>query len=90
MDKMKATLEVQEIQQNRTMVTAIINYNTTPAFMGGIIKGNMAKMFFKLLLGLKYYLETGEEVSKNSIQDIMKTYKLMEVNDSFAIETFAN
>ena len=89
MDTMKATLEVEKIHKDQTLVTAIINYNTSPAFMGGIIKGSMGKMFFKLLVGLKYYMETGEEVTKQNIRDIMKTYKFMETNESFAIQEFA-
>lgn len=90
MDKMKATLEVEELLKNRTLVTAIINYNTSPAFMGGIIKGSMGKMFFKLLVGLKYYLETGEEVTKQNIGDIMKSFSLLEANESFVVQELAS
>ena len=84
MDSMKATLEVEEILVNQTLVTATINFNTSPSFMGGILKGTMAKMFFKLLVGLKFYLETDEEVTKQHIGDIMKTYKIMGPNDTFS------
>ncbi|MGI9533024.1 SRPBCC family protein [Lutimonas sp.] len=89
MDKMKATLEAKELTKNRTLVTAIIHYNTSPAFMAGIIKGSMTKTFFKLLVGLKYYMETGEEVTKLKIGDIMKTYKSMDANESFMMQEFA-
>jgi hypothetical protein len=85
MDTMKVTLDVEEVLANETLVTATINFNTSPTFMGGILKGTLSKMFFKLLVGLKFYLETGEEVSKQSIGDIMKTYKLMGPNDAFSI-----
>ncbi len=90
MDKMNATFDVEEILANETLVTATINFNTSPAFMGGILKGTLSKMFFKLLVGLKYYLETGEEVSKQNMGDIMKTHKLMDPNDTFSHSEFAS
>ena len=89
MDKMNATFDVEEVLANETLVTATINFNTSPAFMGGILKGTLSKMFFKILVGLKFYLETGEEVSKQSMGDIMKTYKLMDANDTFSVGEFA-
>lgn len=84
MDTMKATMDVQEIHANQTLVTTTVHFNTSPAFMGGILKGMMAKMFFKLLVGLKFYLETGEEVTKHNIKDIIKTYKIMDPHDTFS------
>lgn len=84
MDTIKATMDVKEILDNQTLVTTTIQFNTSPAFMGGILKGMMAKMFFKLLVGLKYYLETGEEVTKQNIKDIIKTYKIMDPHDTFS------
>ncbi len=89
MDKMNATFDIEEILPNETLVTATINFNTSPAFMGGILKGTLSKMFFKLLVGLKFYLETGEEVSKQNMGDIMKTYKLMDPIDTFSHSEFA-
>jgi hypothetical protein len=44
----------------------------------------IAKMFFKLLVGLKFYLETVEEVTKEIFIDIMKTYKLIDPYDTFS------
>ena len=84
MDTMNATLDVKEMLPNQTIVTATIHFNTTPAFMAGILKGMMAKMFSKLLVGLKFYLETDEEVTKQNIKDIMKTYKIMDPHDTFS------
>ena len=52
--------------------------------MASILKGMVAKMFFKLLVGLKFYLETGQEVTKLNIKDIMKTYKMMDPHDTFS------
>lgn len=83
MDKMKATLSVDSILMEQSLVTATIQFNTSPAFIGGLMKGTMAKTFFKVLVGLKYYLETGEEVTKENIGAIMKTYKNIHPSASF-------
>ena len=84
MDKMKGTIDLKEIMPNQTLVAATIQFNTSPAFMGSFLKGMIAKMFFKLLVGLKFYLETDEEVTKENFKDIMKTYKLMDPYDTFS------
>jgi len=84
MDQMKGTIELKEILPNQTLVNATIQFNTSPVFMASILKGMVAKMFFKLLVGLKFYLETGQEVTKLNIKDIMKTYKMMNPHDTFS------
>ncbi|MDN3641769.1 SRPBCC family protein [Lutimonas halocynthiae] len=83
-DKMKGTIDLKEILSNQTLVTATIHFNTSPAFMGSFLKGMIAKMFFKTLVGLKFYLETDAEVTKENIKDIMKTYKMMNPHDTFS------
>lgn len=85
MDKMKGTFSVASVNRNQSLVTAAIQYNTSPAFMGGLMKGMLAKNFFKVLVGLKYYLETGEVVTKENIGDILNTYKLLGQADSFSL-----
>lgn len=89
MDKMKGTFSVAAINAHQSVVTAVIQYNTSPAFMGGLLKSMLAKNFFKVMVGLKYYLETGEVVTKINIGDIIKTYKLLSPTDSFSIENMA-
>jgi len=84
MDKMKGTIDLKEIMPNQTLVAATIQFNTSPAFMGSFLKGMIAKMFFKLLVGLKFYLETDEEVTKENFKDIMKTYNIMNPHDTFS------
>lgn len=84
MDTMKATMDLKEVQPNQTIVTTTIHFNTSPAFVAVLLKGMMAKMFFKLLVGLKFYLETDEVVTKQNIKDIMKTYKIMDPHDTFS------
>lgn len=84
MDKMMATIIVDAKDTDESLVTVQVQFNTSPAFMGGLMKGLIAKSFHKVLVGLKYYLETGDPVTKQNITEIMKTYKLLNPYESFS------
>lgn len=83
MDKMGGTFELEALELNKTLVTFIIKFNTKPAFMAFFMKGMMRTMLFKMLVGLKYHLETGNVVTKENIRGIMKEFKQIQGNDSF-------
>ncbi|MCE7995686.1 MAG: SRPBCC family protein [Roseivirga sp.] len=83
MDKMTARFDLVELSSDKTEVLFTMSYSTKPAFMGGLMKGKMAKFFMKLLIGLKYHLETGELVSKQNIREIEKQFKSLEAGASF-------
>lgn len=85
MDKMKGSFSLTSVNQEQTLVKARIQYNTSPAFMAGLLKAALAKNFFKVLVGLKFYLETGEIVTKENISDIMRAYKLLEPSESLSV-----
>jgi len=75
MDKMMARFDLVEKSAEDTEVLLTMNFSTKPAFMGALMKGKMSKFFFKMLIGLKYHLETGELVTKQNIKDIEKAYQ---------------
>lgn len=83
MDKMGGTFELEALEPNKTRVTFIMKFNTKPAFMAFLMKGMMRKMLFKMLIGLKYHLETGNLVTKENISGIIKEHKKLSTNDSF-------
>ncbi len=86
MDKMIARLDVIELSENQTEAQFTMNYTTKPPIMGGMMKGMMGKMFFKLLIGLKYHLETGKLVTKQDIKSIEKMYRWLGENESFPVK----
>lgn len=75
MDKMKATIDLKETNVNQTKISFTMKFNTKPRFMANIMKGMMRKMLTKMVVGLKYHLETGDTVTKENIYKIMKDYK---------------
>ena len=83
MDKMKARFDLVEKDEENTEVVLTMYYSTKPAFMGGLMKGKMGKFFLKMLIGLKYHLETGELVTKENIKHIQKEYEGLKAGEGF-------
>ncbi len=86
-DEMIVELELIEITSSRTKVLLTARYNSKPAFMAPIMKGMMKSKFDDMLIGLKYYLETGKTVSKKSYKPVLKIYKQLAANQSFRYTT---
>lgn len=84
MKTMKGTFDLEAIDAERTLVQFTMRFNTKPAFMSLLMKGMMGKMLFKMLVGMKYHLETGNLVTKENIKEIMKDYKQLGNNAAFS------
>ncbi len=89
MDKAKATIDLKAINGSQTNVTFTMNFTSKPAFMAPLMKGMMAKMLKKMLVGLKYHLETDQLVNKSNINGIMKGYRKLQDNQSFVVKELA-
>lgn len=89
MDEAKATIDLKAISGSQTNVTFTMNFTSKPAFMAPLMKGMMAKMLKKMLVGLKYHLETDKLVTKSNINGIMKGYRKLQDNQSFVVKELA-
>lgn len=83
-DEMKNRYELESVDDSRTKVIFIVRLSSKPSFIAGMVKAVMNKMFTKIMVAMKYHMETGKTVSKDNIKGIMKTYKSMEPTASFA------
>lgn len=81
-EKMLVTLHLIPAGE-KTNVSITANYITKPAFMGTMVKGMFKKMLLKVLIGLKYHLETGNAVSKATFKPIFKQYQKLNLSQSF-------
>ncbi|HAM99189.1 MAG TPA: hypothetical protein DCQ26_11335 [Marinilabiliales bacterium] len=72
--EMQVIMKLEPVSFDLTNVSITAFYTTKPSFMGGIVKGTFKKMLFNVLIGLKYYLETGNTVSKKSFKSISRKY----------------
>jgi hypothetical protein len=79
-----AVMEIDDAPQGGTRVTMKAEYQTSPAFLGGLVKPMMKGMFRKILIALKYHLETGQQVGKGNYKEVAKQYKSLATNEAFS------
>ncbi|MBI3124037.1 MAG: SRPBCC family protein [Ignavibacteriales bacterium] len=77
-------VELKSINSNQTKVNFTMNFVSKPAFMGLMMKGMMKKKLTDVLIGLKYYLETGNTVSKKTYGPVYKAYKQLGEQQPFS------
>ncbi len=73
--KMVAVYELTTLDNGQTEVKMISDAKTSPGFMIYLMKGQLGKGLKQHLFGLKYYIETGKTVSKDTYSEVFKTYK---------------
>ncbi|MFA6469581.1 MAG: SRPBCC family protein [Bacteroidota bacterium] len=78
-------IELRELSSSLTSVNITGRYNTSPEFMGSFVKGMMRAKLSDMLIGLKYYLETGKTVSKQTYKPIARKYKQLTANQAFSL-----
>ncbi len=83
MEKMIAVVDVYEKDKNETEVKFTFSYSTSPGFMAPLMKSPMKSRMSKLLIGLKYHLETGKTLQETSFKSIYKDYKRLEPSTAF-------
>lgn len=83
LDEMRVTFELNPITNKQTKIDFFAEYKTKPAFMGSLIKIMFKKKLADTLIGLKYHLETGENVSKKTFKSVYKRYQKLQLNQSF-------
>jgi len=86
MEAMNVNIDLKTINHNQTKVTFTVNYAPKFAFMAPLMKGMIGKMFKKLLVGLKYHLETDELVTKSNINGIMKGFRKLQNTEAFVVK----
>jgi hypothetical protein len=84
MKEMQVIMNIEPVSANQTKVSITAFYTTKPFFMAGFVKGMFKKMLFGVLIGLKYYLETGTPVSKKSFKPISAKFRMLHGNQAFA------
>lgn len=81
---MQVDVELSAAPDKGTTVTILANISTKPAFMAALMKGMFKKKLSDMLIGLKYYIETGKPVSKKTFSPVFKSYKKLQLNQSFS------
>lgn len=66
-----------------TFVTILTRLTIRPAILNFLMKGIYKRKLTDMLIGLKYYLETGIEISNSSYRMVFQNYLLLEATESF-------
>ena len=82
--EMSGKFYLNAITPDKTEVKVVISVSTKPAIMVHLLKLQMGKLLKKSLIGLKYYLETGREVSDTNFRVINLDYKKLSPTQAFA------
>lgn len=76
--EMKAEFSLYDIGEGNTKVKLQAKFKTNPSFLGFLMLGMMKKRLFQVLIGLKYYSETGLQVNKTNAKEVFKLYKKLQ------------
>jgi hypothetical protein len=83
LNQLQASFKLETVTASRTKVILSARFNTKPFFMAALMKGAFKKKMSDMLVGLKYYLETGNKVSKRTFKPIARQYQKLQLNQSF-------
>jgi hypothetical protein len=72
--EMSAVYELTTVGEEKTELKMISFNSFFPDFMKYLMRGQMAKSLLKHLFGLKYYVETGEIVTKDDYAQVRKRF----------------
>lgn len=81
MKKMGATIDVKTVGPNRTRVTFNMKFVPQFGILTFMMKSMLRKMMGEVVIALKYFVETGKEVNKKNIKEVVKAYKNNESNN---------
>ncbi len=73
------------VGENKVRVHIVGKFSTRPSFMAGLMKSPFKSKLTDILIGLKYYAETGKSLSKNTYKPIARQYKRLHPSQSFQV-----
>ena len=73
--KTHGTFTVDDLGNNRSNVIFTMEYQTKPALMGALVKGQFKKLIKDYFISIEHYARTGENVTLNNFKDIRRKYK---------------
>lgn len=81
---MRVEVELEPISAGTTKVVLHASITTSPSFMSMMMKSVFKRKLLNMLIGLKYYLETGRSVTKKTFKPVYSRYKKLAFNQSFS------
>lgn len=82
-DELLGTYDLEAINSNQTRVRFTAQFHPELSLMTGMLRIMLGKMLQKMLIGLKFHLETGLLVTKGNIRAISKAFRKLSTDQSF-------
>jgi hypothetical protein len=73
------------IGENKMKIHIVGKFSTKPSFMASLMKAPFRSKLTDILIGLKYYAETGKSLSKDTYKPIARQYKRLQPSQSFQV-----
>ncbi len=70
-----AVYKVTPIDENSCKLSFDMKFRTTPAWMGGMMKGSFKNLIGDYFIAIQHHIQTGEKVTKENFKSIKKLYK---------------
>ncbi|MCG8326595.1 MAG: SRPBCC family protein [Chitinophagales bacterium] len=67
-----AIYKLEAVDAQTTKFTFDMNYRTSPAFMGGMMKGKFKRLIEDYAIAIEHHVKTGEAVNKDNFKSIKK------------------
>jgi hypothetical protein len=71
----QGTFTVEEIDENRSRVSFLMEYQTKPALLGGLVKGQFKKLLKDYFISIEHYARTREPITLENYKEIRKKYR---------------
>ncbi len=81
---MRVEVRLESVAAGTTKVVLHAVITTSPSFMSVLMKSVFKQKLLNMLVGLKYYLETGRPVTKKTFKPVYNRYKRLAFNQSFS------
>jgi hypothetical protein len=82
--ELRVHFDLKASGEHQTKVYINATFVAKPAFIGILMKLPFKIRLTNMLIGLKYFMETGHNVSKGTFSKVKKKYQALEINQAFA------
>lgn len=74
-DYTQAVYKVEDLGEGKSRLSFDMQFRTTPAFMGALMKGNFKSLIQDYFIAIEHHAVTGEKVTRSNFKTIKKQYK---------------
>lgn len=66
----KSLFKIEDMGSNKSKISCLMYYQTSPAFLGGILKGKLKTRIEDYFIGIQHFANTGETVNRSNFDRI--------------------